>query len=49
MPPVSTVNTGYIETNQRRLEALHYIETIGHWVYKNKPEETGGIALCRDN
>jgi hypothetical protein len=32
-----------------RDKALHYIETIEHWVYRNKPEETGGIVLYRDN
>jgi hypothetical protein len=42
------LNTGCIGTNQRRLKALHYIETIEHWVYRNKPEETEGIVLYRD-
>jgi hypothetical protein len=41
------LNTGCTGTNQRRLEALHYVETIEHWVYRNKSEENGGTALCR--
>jgi hypothetical protein len=52
MPPVFSglfLYTQCTGTNQRRLEAMYYIETIEHWVYRNKPEETGGIALCRDN
>jgi hypothetical protein len=28
---------------------LYYIETIEHWVNRNKPEETGGIVLYIDN